>query len=858
MSNIRSSGPIYINLSYPDTRRKVHITFKYNDKFTKQSIIIQNEWVSMNRVIDHLKETPIIKGVFESNKERQLYLFTTDDKLVQSLTELVNDQRLLLKFEPINSAVDYTTEVAAKIITPSEKSVNNTQKSEDDMFERQFHLWEKEYVADSEFLNQCYDLKSRYPSRVEIGESYPYRARIYFSSFTDLAAWVYLVDRPGLCPEYTVYSENTQIYCALMNILKESLTDASLIDSVMEGCFEKILEIDSQQKEGNFAPYLDDDIIKIFPKDFKEAPTMTKSNIFYHIYQRESSLSSKTGVPISICKKSLLNFKDKFVDAMLALKKQYPNITPTKEKNDIRAYRFEINNELECPICFCEHDPLSAIQLSCGHSPCQQCFQQHIQSSLSEGRGNIAPIACPSFKCPNFIDSVSIATSLNSNQWRLWTKKIFEEFLMITDSKFCKTPECNRIMYTYPGISKTIPFVPCGCNKTLCACCGISAIHWPNPCREGDVSAEIWRDIASVARVLRETTLCPKCNMAIFRTEGCNHMVCKLCNYVFCYDCGSNYHRGTCVISNGQKNLNSATIATRILSLDISGSILTKMSKSNNIPFIVQFQRAFMKYKAKSEEEENVFQHIKKYLKLIATTSNGKKKNELCGELSVHIGELWDLQKGKEFKPRKLRSSIIQSSETDVWIKTLMCDISLNGYSEVVSQMFVNSSLVLFKMEIIRILNKKLVNKINFNNDSSLESQKTLRKIRLFTNDGYEILSVNDISQSEHIFVSLDGEMFITQPTDAGNPNLLDRKKQLEKIITTHFNNKESALEELIDLRTNPIYHELELSDQTISDDQAIIEALQELNEDDFDFYDDEECEDVEVFDKYSEYIENY
>ncbi|GJN26566.1 hypothetical protein PR202_gb14507 [Eleusine coracana subsp. coracana] len=53
---------------------------------------------------------------------------------------------------------------------------------------------------------------------------------------------------------------------------------------------------------------------------------------------------------------------------------------------------------------------------------------------------------------------------------------------------------------------------------------------------QGD-QQKILNELKSLKEIMKDSKLCPKCKMAISKTEGCNKMVCLNCNEYFCYQC---------------------------------------------------------------------------------------------------------------------------------------------------------------------------------------------------------------------------------------------------------------------------------------------------------------------------------
>jgi E3 ubiquitin-protein ligase RNF14 len=55
---------------------------------------------------------------------------------------------------------------------------------------------------------------------------------------------------------------------------------------------------------------------------------------------------------------------------------------------------------------------------------------------------------------------------------------------------------------------------------------------------QGD-QQKILDELRSLKEIMKDAKQCPKCKMAISKTEGCNKMVCWNCKEYFCYQCNS-------------------------------------------------------------------------------------------------------------------------------------------------------------------------------------------------------------------------------------------------------------------------------------------------------------------------------
>lgn len=109
--------------------------------------------------------------------------------------------------------------------------------------------------------------------------------------------------------------------------------------------------------------------------------------------------------------------------------------------------------------------------------------------------------------------------------------------LQYMDSSFdfisikCFRPECG-----YMSIYKKYNSYD---NKKIC-CNKCQIAEFCHKCRNTDHVGECYDYDAATKQLLNDTTKkCPNCNFNIEKNEGCNHMICSLCNTHFCWLCNT-------------------------------------------------------------------------------------------------------------------------------------------------------------------------------------------------------------------------------------------------------------------------------------------------------------------------------
>lgn len=96
--------------------------------------------------------------------------------------------------------------------------------------------------------------------------------------------------------------------------------------------------------------------------------------------------------------------------------------------------------------------------------------------------------------------------------------------------KWCPKADCNR--YVSKGKKRK---VVCDCGTEVCFTCG-AQWHGRLKCNEA-----MDKEFFAWASKSGNVSNCPKCKVRVQKTEGCNHMTCRQCNYQWCWVCGGKY-----------------------------------------------------------------------------------------------------------------------------------------------------------------------------------------------------------------------------------------------------------------------------------------------------------------------------
>uniref|UniRef100_A0A453SPW3 RBR-type E3 ubiquitin transferase n=1 Tax=Aegilops tauschii subsp. strangulata TaxID=200361 RepID=A0A453SPW3_AEGTS len=178
---------------------------------------------------------------------------------------------------------------------------------------------------------------------------------------------------------------------------------------------------------------------------------------------------------------------------------------------------------------------------SCGHAFCSSCVTQYVVLKLDD---KVALIECPHPGCeggtiePESCHGI-IPTDLH-DKWGL----LLCELAVGAKRIYCPYLECSALLLTDGEAgAAAIAEAECPhCHRLFCARC---AVPWHDGfgCEEFQKLGqdERGREDLLLRRLvgMEGWQRCPKCQMFVEKSEGCNYIKCSRCGYSFCYRCAS-------------------------------------------------------------------------------------------------------------------------------------------------------------------------------------------------------------------------------------------------------------------------------------------------------------------------------
>ncbi|CAH1772326.1 unnamed protein product [Owenia fusiformis] len=196
----------------------------------------------------------------------------------------------------------------------------------------------------------------------------------------------------------------------------------------------------------------------------------------------------------------------------------------------------------ECSVCL-ESKTLS-LRPCCSLAVCSDCVKQYFVTQVSEG---IVKIECPNFVCDTYIHRDEITFHLETEM-----KDKFHKFLVNANKEaHIKTcPRCSEIMELEKhkledkSKIKVHKGIPVTCKECALCWCFLCQAPWHTDLsckgyRKGERLLKSWAKEQHFGQ--RNAQQCPRCNIFIQRSMGCDHMTCSKCKTDFCYLCGDRF-----------------------------------------------------------------------------------------------------------------------------------------------------------------------------------------------------------------------------------------------------------------------------------------------------------------------------
>ena len=201
-----------------------------------------------------------------------------------------------------------------------------------------------------------------------------------------------------------------------------------------------------------------------------------------------------------------------------------------------------LKTRVECRICLTPIRQLHA-RLCCSFDACNRCMKSYVEEKVRSG---CVHIECPNDRCTKLIHRDEIMARLSGRELR----DKFQQFLVDANNEVNRKtcPRCSHVktfdLQLFKS-SKTRPrLVTCDkCELQWCFGCH-APWHEGLKCakfQKGDVFLKKWAK--EECKGQKNAQRCPKCNVYIQRSKGCDHMTCSQCKAEFCYKCGEQFRK---------------------------------------------------------------------------------------------------------------------------------------------------------------------------------------------------------------------------------------------------------------------------------------------------------------------------
>lgn len=180
--------------------------------------------------------------------------------------------------------------------------------------------------------------------------------------------------------------------------------------------------------------------------------------------------------------------------------------------------------------------------LKCNHACCLACWFEYLSTNIYDAK--VSELKCFTYRCSTILTEEFIMSIIKGDEKLVKKYKNFKqksEILKCPTKKFCPEPDCQSFIEMKEGEDK---YVQCELGHKYCYVC-LKPWHGDKSCDEKlDKDFQIWKK----GKVIKQ---CPRCKFYTEKNEGCNHMTCAECKYMWCWLClgeytEDHYSKGKC------------------------------------------------------------------------------------------------------------------------------------------------------------------------------------------------------------------------------------------------------------------------------------------------------------------------
>ena len=203
---------------------------------------------------------------------------------------------------------------------------------------------------------------------------------------------------------------------------------------------------------------------------------------------------------------------------------------------------------LECSICFT--DTNDGVRLSCGHAFCKGCLKRIVDDAVREK--STLNLVCPAAKprCAKALTIEEVRVITDNDSTTNWHASILDREILLREHGGQPCPgrpgrNCTAVlMRTTPDEAQ---ITRCDeCERPYCNACFLPGeAHTGVNCARAQEryaqSNEASPEDKATLELLRNVSKpCPRCNNAVEKNNGCNHMTCR-CGHHFCWECRADW-----------------------------------------------------------------------------------------------------------------------------------------------------------------------------------------------------------------------------------------------------------------------------------------------------------------------------